>query len=145
MLPTGRLFTLIALAACTSAAEQPARAADATLDPDSAAAHAEALAWLALVDAQDWQASFDRAAPLLRQMTGSPSSWGAFVRGARTRYPVAGERRVVRWEPDYVAHGAPPGDYARITFTSGPAANAESIVLARGDGAWRVAMYSIGG
>ena len=136
------LFICVVLTtACASGAE-PAPAPVAT-DPDSTAAQTEAIAWLALVDAGQWQASLDRAAPLLRQMTGTAQQWAEFVQGSRARYPV-GERRLVRWEPDYDAPGAPPGDYARLAFASG-AGTTETIVLVRTDAGWRVAMYGLGG
>lgn len=134
---------LVAAALTAACASDPAPVPGPVVtDPDSAAAHAEAAAWLALVDAGDWQASYDRAAPLLRQMTGSAADWGAFVRNARSRYTI-GERRVVSWEPDHVAPGAPPGEYARVTFASG--GTTERVVLVRTEAGWRVAMYGLGG
>lgn len=86
------------------------------------------------------------AAPLLRQMAGSADGWAAFMRQARARYPVSGERTAIAWEPDFVPEAGPPGDYARITFQStGPPRTREFVVLVRRDADWRVAMYGLTG
>jgi hypothetical protein len=113
---------------------------------DSAQAVTAAKAWLLLVDSAKYEASLDSAAPLLRQIVGSPAGWQQFVTMARSRYPVSGERTLVAWEPTFVPEGAPEARYARATFRSGgPGGAHESIVLTLTPTGWRVAMYGIRG
>jgi len=114
---------------------------------DSAAAHQAAVAWLQLLDDEEYQVTLDSAAPLLRQMTGSVERWEQFVEMARPNVAVPVERRLVLVEADVQIPGAPPGRYTRLTFEM-PAVDrlaVETVVVQQMDDGWRVAMYGVRG
>jgi hypothetical protein len=124
----------------------------ATASPVSGQAPSErealriARAWLELVDGGRYDESVAEAAPLFREMVGSGEAWGTFVRAARARYPVSGERRLVLFEPEFVPEGAPSGRYARLTLRpSETSSTSETVVLAHTGDGWRVAMYALSG
>lgn len=129
---------LLWLAAATPPAS--GQTLSAPSNPDSASARIEAEAWLQKVDAGDWSGALGRAAPFLRDIAGSAESFGQFVAVARGRHAIGDQRRLAEWEPGYRAVGAPPGEYARLTYTS-ETGTRETIVLLRTHNGWRVAMY----
>lgn len=112
---------------------------------DSMEAVIAARHWLDLVDSGRYSASLDSAAPLLRQMAGTADAWRRFLGQARAGFPPGARpsRVVVRYEPGYVAEGAPAGRYVRISFRVGAAGTTlpEFVVLQETSTGWRVAMY----
>jgi hypothetical protein len=65
-----------------------------------------ALDWLALLDGEQYTASFDSAAPLLRRIAGSASAWDQFARQARANLRASVQRRLVASAPDPDLPGA---------------------------------------
>jgi hypothetical protein len=111
-------------------------------EPDSLAVRRAALAWLGLLDREQYTASFDSAAPLLRQIAGSASAWEQFARQARSNLRAPADRRLVASVPDPDLPGAPAGRYWRLVFeVINPAGPTETVVLQHTSTGWRVAMF----
>lgn len=113
---------------------------------DSAAVVDAARHWVEMLDAGETAAALDSAAPLLRQMVGSAQNWDRFLGMARADVPTPVERELIRYEADPKLEATPPGTYRRVAFRVGedPLVT-ETVVMAKTDTGWRVAMYGVRG
>lgn len=114
---------------------------------DTAAAHRAARAWLALVDSGAYAASFDSAAPALRQMVSSGEQWEEFLRTSRDGFETGLTRDLIEVELEPSLPLALEGRALRLTFRIRRARRAatESVVLQEQVDGWRVAMYGLRG
>jgi hypothetical protein len=100
-----------------------------------------AQSWVELLDAGDYAEALDRAAPLLRQMTGSAANWASFVAMARAEFPGQIDRTLSSVDDSPDVGAAPPGDYHSVAFLVGH--EMETVVLVLDGDIWRVAMYGV--
>jgi Protein of unknown function (DUF4019) len=100
--------------------------------------------WLALVDDEKYEESWDQASSIFRDEV-TQEKWVAVLR--RSREPLGGviSRTRSRLEFSKFLRGAPEGDYAIIHFsTSFASKNAtERLTLVKEDGKWQMAAYGI--
>lgn len=100
-----------------------------------------AQAWLALLDAGDWDASYAATGTAFRQLN-TPDAWAQASRHARV--PLGAVQRRVLATVDLLP--APPAGYTVVRFTTRFANRAqavETVSLDRDDGAWRVVGVTI--
>jgi len=132
------LFFIVALAAISPAAAQEEAA--------EAAAQASTRAWLALVDAGQYEASWEKAASFFRAAITS-EDWVQALSGARASFGAVLDRDTISAEYTKTLPGAPDGEYVVFQFKSSfeNKANAVETVTAMADldGKWRVAGYFI--
>ncbi len=121
--------------------------AQADVPSDSAAVRVAARAWLALLDADQYEVTLDSAAPLLRQLSGSVEDWRQFLSLARGGVTAPVQRALVGSDAAPHLPGAPPGRYWQLTFAivQGATRVLENVVLVQTPGGWRVAMYGLRG
>lgn len=147
--PSFRIRLVVFASACAAfAGPVPAVAQEIDSPPasDSATVVETAETWLALLDEGDFTTAYEEAAPLLRQMAGSPAGWSRFVGMARADFSASPERAIARYSADPDVTGAPPGEYRSVTFATGRAGEiSERVVVVRQDGEWMVAMYGTRG
>lgn len=141
---TGRAALRAAALAVLAAAALAAPARTQTAEQDAARAMD---AWLALIDAGEYAAALEAAAPSLRAAVPA-ATWSASLRQARSTFSGAVTARTVSHaEAVDTLPGVPRGAYVRMRFAtsfSGGAAATETVVAARGDdGAWRAIGYFI--
>ena len=147
--PIVGVFAMIAtLALFAALVPLPALQADAPREAPQAAtttADAEtrdaALAWLALVDAGDWQGSFDATAPVFQELN-TVEMWRDASMQARVPLGAALEREAIAY--DVLA--APPRGYRVVRFRTDFAARegvVETVTLERHGGAYKVVGYLI--
>jgi hypothetical protein len=121
----------------------------AQVAPDSSAipqATAAAQTWLHLLDAGDYGASWDQAAPLLQQAVTKPA-WVAAAHQARDPFEPFGDRTFSEATYQATLPNAPPGPYVIVkyqTAVSGGRTVTETVVPMRlPDGSWRVSGYFV--
>ena len=138
----GLVATTATCLVLASVASLPA-SAQGTTEQDSVKIVTRATQWLALLDSGNCVASLDSAAPLLREMAGSPDAWGQLVGRARAGFPPTPSRRLAVFDPSPDVPGAPPGRYVRLAFQTafGSTLVYETVVLQAIGQDWRVAMY----
>lgn len=120
----------------------------AAQDPHEAheqAARADAEAWLALIDAGDYQASWEAAASPFKQAV-TPELWaqqGALISGQLGEFQG---RRLEDAQYTTELPNVPPGEYVALTYASEfanlPAAR-EFVTLVLEEGEWRVIGYYV--
>ena len=135
-------FVLAAVLSSGVLAEQPPsqtekrterEALDPTLDQ---AVEQAAREWLALVDARDWQASFDAMGPQMRQAN-TLEGWTAAAKQAHGSLGPAISRKLTSTR--YV--NAPPKGYREIVFATDFADRSEvieTVTLEKQAGVWKV-------
>lgn len=115
-------------------------------DADESAAKAAALAWLGLVDAGNYAASWTSASSRFRQQV-PEEQWRASAAQARTPLGAVVSRHVRSVTYTHSLPGAPDGEYVVIRFESSfgnKAAAIETVTPMKDvDGQWRVAGYYI--
>ena len=103
-------------------------------------------AWLSLVDAGQFEASWDSAAPALQQAM-SKADWVQALTQARAPFEPFGKRTLAGTEFRATIPNAPPGPYVILGFQTVVPGNhtvTETVVPMRlGDGSWRVSGYFI--
>ena len=123
--------------------------ADHAPTPDSApeqvaldhATEDAARAWLALVDAADWNASFAAASKQFQEQN-TVAGWEQASQTARVPLGAA----IVREAIGYQSVNAPPRGYRVVQFRTDFANRkgvAESVTLEQDDGSWKVVGYAI--
>jgi hypothetical protein len=124
----------------------PAFPAFAAEGPEKAAEKA-ALAWLAIVDAGKYGASWDAAAEFFRQSL-TKAQWEDAL--AKVRAPLAAvmSRKLKSATFTKSVPGAPAGEYVIIqfetSFSGRPGGSIETVTpMKEADGAWRVSGYYI--
>lgn len=113
--------------------------------PAMSAAAVSAMAWLALLDRQAWDASWDAAGSFFRSRITKPG-WVATIRPLRQPLGGIAARRLQSTTRAATLPGAPPGDYEIVMFATDFATKAgsiETVVMAREGGTWRVNGYFI--
>jgi Protein of unknown function (DUF4019) len=118
------------------------RASDQAEDAGQAAA----LAWLQLVDAGNYSASWDAASSFFRQHV-SQSQWQTAAANARAPFGALKSRKLQSARFTRTVPGAPDGQYVIVTYAStfeNKAGAVETLTpMADVDGAWRVSGYYI--
>jgi dienelactone hydrolase len=103
-------------------------------------------AWLRMIDAGQYAESWQGLAAPVRGML-TAQQWETTLRQARASFPGTVARRVVQSaEPMPQPAGAPPGEYARMIFTtefSGGASARETVAAMKEADAWRAVGYFI--
>ena len=115
-------------------------------DHPEIAAESAALAWLGLVDAGQYSASWDAASALFRQHI-LQSQWQTAAANARAPLGALKSRKVQSATFTRSVPGAPDGEYVIVTFASsfenkGSAIETVTPMLDT-DGSWRVSGYYI--
>jgi pyruvate/2-oxoglutarate dehydrogenase complex dihydrolipoamide acyltransferase (E2) component len=126
----------------TTAAAQDTAAAETTAE---AAAVAAARDWLKLVDAKDYDASWEQGASMFRQAI-TKEGWSKAVTQARGPLDPFSDRTLVSAQHTTNLPGAPPGEYVVIRFRTavkGGGHVIETVVPMLDDGAWRVSGYFV--
>ena len=134
------LYALAALSGLGGTAPAGAPAASGIASSQDAAV-ASANRWLALVDASDWQASYDATARSFRSVN-TVDRWADASRNVRV--PLGAIKTRVLVTADFAP--APPDGYWVIKFRTdfaGKTGAIERIALVREDDAWRVVGYTI--
>jgi hypothetical protein len=102
--------------------------------------------WLALIDAEDYAASWEAAARSFQSAV-TAETWAAQLAAGRAQVGAAEERELAHTQPLTDPPGAPPGEYVQLRYDStfgGAGRVTENVVLVRdGDRGWRVAGYFI--
>ncbi len=115
-------------------------------EDEEAAAIAAAEAWLATVDAGDYEDSWDEAASAF-QMAITKADWARALRGARGPLGALTSRTATRSSYQTSLPGAPDGEYVIIQFESSFANKASAVEtvtpMRDEDGAWRVSGYFV--
>ncbi|MEM1113049.1 MAG: DUF4019 domain-containing protein [Pseudomonadota bacterium] len=104
-----------------------------------------ALAWLQLVDAGSYAASWDQAAPFFQQQV-SKSQWESAVGSVRAPLGELISREVVSATAYTSLPGAPDGEYIVLSINAsyeGQESAIETVTMSIVDGVWRVVGYFI--
>lgn len=134
------LLLAIALAAAATHNEPPADSPPEQVALDHATEDA-AREWLALVDAKDWQASYDAAGSAFQEPN-TVATWREASQLARVPLGQVRSREAI----GYQSVNAPPRGYRVVQFRSDFAQREgviESVTLEREDNAWKVVGYFI--
>lgn len=134
----GKALALIAvcylLVAPTAVAAQTEGAAEAAEE------------WLALVDAEDYGASWAEASRSFQSAV-TAETWAAQLTAGRAQVGAVEERELAHTQPMTDPPGAPAGEYVQLRYDSafgGVGRVTEHVVLVRdGERGWRVAGYFI--
>lgn len=109
-------------------------------------AEAAASAWLKLVDAGDYPASWSRASSLFKAAV-AESSWEAALKRSRGPLGSLESREVQSATFTHALPGAPDGEYVVITYASRFEHKASAIEtvtpMREKDGSWRVSGYYV--
>lgn len=136
-----KVSLLPAAAALLLALALPSRADDQTAPAVKAAE-----AWLALVDAGDYAASWQEAAPVFKEAV-AQAQWEASVKSARGPLGQLESRELIGAKFTTTLPGAPDGEYVVIQFKTKFAHKAEAVetVTPMKDpaGVWRVSGYFV--
>jgi hypothetical protein len=109
------------------------------------AARRAALEWLALVDAMQYEASWEAAASLFKAQV-SAGAWAKAVAAARSPLGASGTRRLLSATYATSLPGAPDGEYVVLQFQTAFANKSravETITPMLDQGQWRVSGYFI--
>jgi hypothetical protein len=132
------LFFCVATVVCVPAQAQEAESVSQ--------AKAAASSWLALVDAGNYQASWQQAAGLFQSAV-TEQSWASAAQAARAPLGTIQSRQVESTTYTRTLPGAPDGEYVVIKYTSrfaGKASAVETVTpLKEKDGSWRVSGYYV--
>jgi len=104
-----------------------------------------ALAWLALVDAGDYESSWEQAAPFF-QMSISRDKWAGALTQVRAPLGEVMTRELSHSAPKTNLPGAPKGDYLIMRLSTAFAHEAsavETLTMQQGPQGWRVVGYFI--
>ena len=104
-----------------------------------------ALAWLSLVDAEQYKASWKEAASLFRAQV-SVKQWSQAVTAARKPFGKLKSRQLKNAQYTTSLPGAPDGEYVVLQFEAvyeHKASAIETVTPMQDDGSWRVSGYYI--
>ena len=108
---------------------------------DEAAAQAVATPWLQLLDAGEYRASWDRAAPLFRESIGA-EQWERAVLQVRQATGASTARSPLRTSYTTSLPNAPAGEYVIVEYSSAfenlPEAVESVVLMKQEDGDWEV-------
>ncbi len=105
----------------------------------------KAISWLELVDAGNYSASWDEAAPFFQEKVSS-SQWVEALNAVRAPLGDVTSREVTSATAHTILPEAPPGEYIVLTLTTSYANKAqatETVTLMRVGDDWRVVGYFI--
>lgn len=135
--------------ATAAASPEPGAAAPAAPSPEEAAqaeAQKRAQDWLGLVDAGQYDASWDAAAPVFQSST-TKEQWNQALQGARGPLGSLGSRQFRAAEYKTSIQGAPEGKYVVVyfdsTFAQKPGAREIVTLRQQADESWKVAGYFV--
>jgi hypothetical protein len=115
-------------------------------DHPEAAAGSAALAWLVLIDAGNYSASWNAASSLFRQHV-SQSQWQTAAASARSPFGALKTRKLQSATFTRSVPGAPDGEYVIVIYVSSFENKASAIEtvtpMVDVDGTWRVSGYYI--
>lgn len=101
--------------------------------------------WLALVDAENYEKSWQEAAPFFKEKV-KKEQWAQMAAAARKPFGKVETRELVSAEHKASLSGAPDGEYVVIQFKAKFANkpdSVETITPMKADGVWRVSGYFI--
>ncbi|WP_174873054.1 DUF4019 domain-containing protein [Vogesella oryzae] len=123
-----------------------ANAGHAASTPDTQAVDTAARAWLALIDGNDFAASWQQAAGLFKASI-SQQQWLGALQQARSPLGKLQSRVLASAVPAHALPGAPNGDYVVIRYRARFDNRADAIETVtpqrESDGTWRVSGYFI--
>lgn len=135
-----------AAAVLTMALAAALTAARASDEHPEAEAQSSAIAWLALLDAGNYGASWDAAATIFRESI-KRADWEARAASVRGSIGALKSRNLKSETYTHSPPGAPSGDYVILRFSSSFAQQGSAIEtvtpMKDADGTWRVAGYFI--
>lgn len=132
------------LSSSADATQSPDTASSSVSVPDAASA-SDALAWVALVDDQEWDESWQAAASIFKTQV-TEQQWAAAVKLVRSPLGAVSGRTLKGVSKTTTLPGAPDGEYELLEFQSSFAQRkeaVETIILARQGTDWKVAGYFI--
>jgi len=124
---------------------QPILNASQAPAPAMSAAAVSAMAWLALLDRQSWDDSWNAAGSFFRARVAKPG-WAATIKPLRQPLGAITSRRLQSTTRASSLPGAPPGDYEIVMFATDFATkpgSIETVVMAREGLGWTVNGYFI--
>jgi len=137
-----RVLTVVCALALLAGAPDRGRADDEAV----AQARTSAKEWLVMLDAQDYDGTWDVAGELLKAAV-SQEEWSAKLSVTLGPLGPVGSRAVRSTDYSTTMPGAPDGEYVVVTFDTSLANKqtaVETVVLRKeSDGAWRVSGYFI--
>jgi len=141
------LIAILCLAATVAHGAEPVAAKPPVSNPDAEKAAVQAAEhWLALVDAEKYEESWDESATLFRKAI-TKEDWGNRLGVSRGLFGKLVARKVKSAEYHTALPGAPDGEYVVIQFETSFANKKESIEtvtpMKDKDGKWRVSGYFI--
>lgn len=132
----------------TPLAAQEAEGANPAADEASAvleAATAAATEWLEIIDAGEYEESWQEAASAFQDAV-TPATWRESVTGARGPLEPFGERTLIASQQVTDPPGAPPGEYVILQYrteVSGDRTAVETVVPMKEGDAWKVSGYFV--
>jgi len=143
MLIMSLVVAIAALSFAFHGGATPQAPAAAVAAPQAASASA-ARDWLALVDQQKWEASWDAAAALFKAQL-PRDRWAAAVQAARAPLGALKARTFQSVNKTSALPGAPAGDYEILQFQArfAQASAVETVTLVREGAVWRVIGYYV--
>lgn len=138
------IFTYAAgpAAAPTNSPPSPVASVEAAAPGEGAEA---ALAWIALLDREQWVDSWDAAGSLFQAQV-TQADWASTVASVRATVGPVVARAQISVAPSTTLPGLPPGEYQVIQYRTTFRDKAESVetaVLMRERGTWKVIGYFI--
>lgn len=134
-------FAATPLAAQDAEADPPADEVSAEVEAATAAANA----WLALVDAGEYEESWREAASGLQDAV-TPAVWETSLTDARSQFGAFGERTLTSSQQVTDPPGAPAGDYVILQYSTavpGDRTVTETVVPMKEGDAWKVSGYFV--
>ena len=100
--------------------------------------------WLALVDDQKYEESWDQASSMFRDLV-TQGKWVAALKQSREPLGAVVSRTRTRLEFSKFLRGAPEGEYAILHFSTSFSSKSatERLTLVKEDGKWQMAAYGI--
>ncbi len=145
------LITAFAMLAMGPASEVPATEASLQSDDDEEVAANDArsteaaLGWLALVDAGQWEESWQRAGAIFRSEV-TAGQWEDAARSVRDPLGAVQSREVVSVQQTSNLPGVPEGDYVVLQFATafaGAAQSVETVIMRDEDGGLKTVGYFV--
>lgn len=148
MLVMSLIVAAVALSSALSSGDRPAAPtylAAATASEAQSASVSAAREWVALIDRQNWNESWNAAASLFKSQL-SQAAWASTIKPVRQPLGAVSARAFKSVVKSKSLPNAPAGDYEIIEFATDFSAKPraiETVVMAREGAAWKVAGYFI--
>lgn len=137
------VMATIAMAATPLAAQETDTEADVETQIESAAG--VAIDWLGVLDAGDYDVSWEQAAPAFQQAV-TAEQWAASADQARAPFEPFGERERIGAQHAVDPPNTPPGEYVVLQYrtqVSGGRTVVETVVPMKTDAGWKVSGYFV--